>query len=277
MSPARVWTVAACSLCLTLAWSSRARGFEVAAPGSAKQIVATMLANEDLASQHKDHYAYISQERSERTGGHLWKEKVVETNVGKVRMLIAEDGQPLGAQREAQERGRLAEIVADPSSFQKRAQTLKDDETHAREMLSLLPKAFVFGDVHEQDGFLQIDFSPNPAYATQSMEERVLHGMSGRMQIDPKTMRLHHIEGQLPRDVSIGFGILATIRAGSKFATTRDRLGEPDWKTTVQDTDIDGKAIFFKAIAKKEHAEHSDFVRVQNDLTVVQAVAMVEH
>ena len=259
-----------------LAWPSRAGGFEVAAPGSAKQIVATMLANEDIAAQHKDHYVYISQERSERTGGHLWKEKVVETNVGKIRMLIAEDGQPLGAQREAQERGRLAEIVADPSGFQKRGQTLKDDETHARQMLSLLPKAFLFGDVREQDGFLQIDFSPNPAYATQSLEERVLHGMSGRMQIDPKTMRLHHIEGQLPQDISIGFGFLATIRAGSKFATTRDRLGEPDWKTTVQDTDIDGKAIFFKAIAKKEHAEHSEFVRVPNDLSVTQAVEMAE-
>jgi hypothetical protein len=96
------------------------------------------------------------------------------------------------------------------------------------------------------------------------------------MLVDPQTMRLHHIEGRLPTDVSIGFGLLATIHAGSSFATTRDRLGQPDWKTTLLDTAINGKAIFFKSIAKNEHAEHSDFVRVSNDLSVAQAVTIAE-
>jgi hypothetical protein len=243
---------------------------------TARQDVATMLANESLAAQHKDHYAYLSKERSERTGGHLWTEKVVETDAGKVRMLLAEDGQQLSPQREAAERGRLAEIVADPDGFQKKSQALKDDEAHALQLLAVLPKAFVFGDARDEGGYLSIDFKPNPDYQPQSMEERVLHGMSGTVLIDPKAMRLHHIEARLPQDVSIGFGFLATIRAGSKFATTRDRLGQPDWKTTLLDTEINGKAIFFKAIAKNEHAEHSDFVRISNDLTVAQAVALAE-
>jgi hypothetical protein len=143
-------------------------------------------------------------------------------------------------------------------------------------MLSLLPRAFLFAAAHDQDGYLSIDFTPNPDYRAQSIEERVLHGMTGTMLIDPRLMRLHHIEARLPADVNIGFGLLATIRAGSSFATTRDSLGQPDWKTTLLNTDINGKAIFFKAIAKKEHAEHSDFVRVSNDLSVAQAVAVAE-
>ena len=89
-------------------------------------------------------------------------------------------------------------------------------------------------------------------------------------------MRLHHLEGRLPEDISIGFGLLATIHAGSNFATTRNPLGELDWKTTLVDTDINGKAIFFKAISRKQHTEHSDYVRVSNDLTVAQAVELVE-
>jgi hypothetical protein len=245
-------------------------------PGSAKQIVSTVMANEDLAALHKDHYAYLSQERSERTGGHLWTEKVVETNAGKLRMLLAEDGQPLPPERVAQERGRLATIVADPAAFVKKAQATRDDEAHARQMLQLAPRAFLFSDPRAEGDFLRIDFKPDPAYATQSMEERILHAMQGTMLIDPKMMRLHEINGHLPQDVSIGFGLLATIRAGSSFATTRDRLGEPDFKTTMLDTDINGKAIFFKSIAKKEHAEHADFVRVPNDLSVTQAVAIAE-
>lgn len=270
--------MAACSLiCLVLAWPSPVVRAAADIPRqSAKQIVATMLANEDAAAQHKFHYAYLSQERSDRTGGHLWTEKVVETDAGKVRMLIAEDGHPLAPDRVAQERGRLAAIVADPEGFAKKSQSIREDEAHARQMLSLVSRAFLFSDARAEGGYLRVDFRPNPDYETQSLEERVLHAMSGTMLIDPQAMRLHHIEGRLPADVSIGFGLLATIHAGSSFATTRDRMGAPDWKTTLVDTAINGRVIFFKSIARNEHAEHSNFVRVPDNLTVAQAVAMVE-
>ncbi|HEX9202099.1 MAG TPA: hypothetical protein VF865_21255 [Acidobacteriaceae bacterium] len=272
--------VAACSaICLMLAWPStnvRASADVPQQDLSARHIVTTMLSNELTAAQHKDHYAYISRERSDRTGGHLWTEKVVESNAGKIRMLLEEDGKPLSPQRVAQERGRLAAIVADPTAFQKKSQTLKDDEAHARQLLTLLPNAFLFTEEREEGGYERIDFKPNPDYSPQSMEERVLHAMNGSMLVDAKAMRLREIEGRLPQDVSIGFGLLATIRAGSTFGTTRASFGQPDWKTTMLDTNINGKAIFFKSIAKREHAEHGDFVRVPNDLSVAQAVAIAE-
>ena len=243
---------------------------------AARRLVNTMLANEQAASLQKEHYTYMSLERSDRTAGHLWLEKVVETNDGKIRMLRAEDGQPLSPARIAAERGRLAGILADPSAFQKKSQATKDDEAHARHLLAHLPDAFIFDGVRNEGGYQHIEFKPNPDYSPSSMEERVIHKMTGSMLIDTKMMRLHQIEGRLPTDVSIGFGLLATIRAGSNFSTTRDRFGEPDFKTTLLDTNINGKAMFFKSIAKKEHAEHSDFVRVPDNLSLAQAVAMVE-
>jgi hypothetical protein len=103
--------------------------------------------------------------------------------------------------------------------------------------------------------------------------------MSGSMMIDAKAMRLHHIEGRMPTDISIGFGLLATIHAGSSFATSRDPTSNsatPEWKTTLIDSAIDGKAILFKAIARNEHAEHSEFIHVPDDLSVAQAVAIAE-
>ena len=273
------WVAAGAALCLMLAWPARVVRAAADVPqqsASAQQLVAIMLANEDAAAQHVEHYMYLSQERSDRTGGHLWTEKVVETSLGKVRLLLAEDGQPLSPERIGQERGRLAAIIADPTGFAKRSQAIKDDELHSRQMLKLASRAFLFGSVGAEGSYLRIDYRPNPDYQPQSMEERVLHGMSGTLLIDPAAMRLHHIEGRLPEDVSIGFGLLATIHAGSSFATTRDRLGEPDWKTTLVDTAINGRVIFFKSIAKNEHAEHSNFVRVPSDLTVVQAIAIAE-
>ena len=118
-------------------------------------------------------------------------------------------------------------------------------------MLSVLPRAFVYSDIRDESGEISIHFTPDPAFQPQSLEERVLHGMSGTVWVDDRTMRLHRVEGRLGEDVSIGFGLLATIRAGSNFDTQRDPFQGGEWKTTLIDTDINGKAIFFKAIAPK--------------------------
>ena len=243
---------------------------------SAKKTVATLLANEDAASRHRDRYMYLSQERSDRTGGHLWTEKVVETSAGIVRRLVAEDGKPLGGERAVRERARLAAIAADPQGFARRSQSRKDDEDHARQMEYLVGRAFNFSRVTDEDGYLRIDFTPNPDFKSEGFEQRVMHNIAGTLLIDPHTMRLHRMEGRLLQDVTLGFGILARIRAGSGFDTTRDHPGVQDWKTTEYDTSFSGRILFFKSLAWNSHAVHSDFVRVPNGISVAEAVAMVE-
>jgi hypothetical protein len=240
---------------------------------TARQVVDEMVANEGTAEKSLRMFLYVSEEKSERTGGHLWTERVAETQVGKIRMLMAEDGQALSGDRAAAERARLNDIAKHPESFEKSAAALKNDEKHAREMLSLLPKAFLLEGMREEGGFLRIDFRPDPAYAPQSLEERVIHGMAGSMLVDERVMRLHRIEGRLPADVSIGYGLLATIHAGSNFSTTRSRVDADEWKTVSLDTDISGRIIFFKAIGKKQHAIHRDFKRLPDSVSVRQAVA----
>lgn len=241
-----------------------------------RELVIGMIGRERVAAEHKDRYLYLSKERSTRTGEHLWTERVVETPVGKVRMLIAEDGVPLNPEREAAERGRLAEILRDPAAFAKREQALRNDEVHAKDMLELLPRAFLFEHPRVEGEVEQIDYRPNPQYQPQGLEERVLHEMMGTMTVDLKAGRLRRLEGHLATDVSIGFGLLATIKAGSRFATEREPVEGGEWKTTRIDLDVNGKAIFFKAISKNEQAEHREFQRVADDLSVAAAVAMVE-
>ncbi len=250
-------------------------GVRVEAQSAPKDLIVTMIRNETLAEQHRDHYVYLSKERSERTGGHLWTERVAETDAGKVRRLLAEDDRPLMPEREAAERARLADIAAHPDVFEKHEQALKNDERHAKQMLELLPKAFLFENVGMEGEFTRIRFRPDPAYVPQSIEERVLHGMTGSVLVDP-AIRLHEIEGRLSEDVTVGFGLIATIKAGSNFSTTRDRVAGNEWKTAVLDTDINGRAIFFKAIGKKDHAEHREFKAILHEITVPQAVALVE-
>lgn len=246
-----------------------------AQPPAPLKVVNAMIAHEDDNSAHKDTYEFLSRERSARTGGQEWTERVVETSFGRVRFLLAVDGTPLNAEQEGVERGRLAEIVADPDTFLARERTQKDDEAQARKMLDLLPKAFVFDNVRLKDGVWTMDFHPNPDYSAHGIEERVLCAMSGTLVIDAADVRLMHVEGRLPQDVSIGFGLLATVKAGSHFSSERaDEDGH--WRTLHVLTAVNGKAVLFKSVGKNTEVTRSEFHYLPPGMTVAKAVSLAE-
>lgn len=239
-----------------------------------QDLVLAMLKHE--RESHRDRYEYLLNERSERTGGHLWIERVVETSVGHVRLLLDEDGKPLSAAREQLEHARLDDIAAHPDEFARSEQAQKNDEEHTRQMLDVLPRGFLFENVKLQEGVWHIDFRPNPDYAPSGVEEHVLHGMTGWLAIDASDLRLVHIEGHLPQNVAIGFGLLANIRSGSYFSTDR-QLIEGHWRTVHILTDIRGKAALFKTVSRNSDLTRSEFHYLDPNITAVQAVALLEH
>jgi hypothetical protein len=244
-------------------------------PPTALQVVNAMIAHEEDNSAHKDTYEFLSKERSARTGGQVWTERVVETSFGRVRYLLAVDGKPLTAEQEGAERGRLAGIVADPEAFLARERAQKDDEAQARKMLDLLPKAFLFDNVRLKEGVWTMDFHPNPEYSPHGIEERVLCAMNGTIAIHAADERLMHVQGRLPQDVSIGFGLLATVKAGSHFASDRADEGG-HWRTLHVLTEINGKAVLFKSVGKDTEVTRSEFRYLEPGMTVAQAVALAE-
>ena len=244
-------------------------------PPTPLQVVSAMIAHEDDTNAHRDQYEFLSKERSERTGGHVWTERVVETSFGRVRFLLAIDGKPLTPEQESTERGRLAAIVQDQEAFLARERAQKDDEASARKMLDMLARAFVFDNVRLQDGVWTMDFHPNSQYSPHGIEERVLCAMSGTVVIDEAQQRLMHVEGRLPQDVSIGFGFLATIKAGSHFSSERADEGG-HWRTLHVLTAITGKAALFKSVGKDSEVTRSDFHYLHPGISIAQAVVLAE-
>jgi len=243
---------------------------------SGKDLIQMVVSHEAEASKHRGYYTYLSVEKSERTGGHEWTERVAETTWGKVRFLIAEDGKPLTGDRLAAERARIEDEGRHPDVFKQQEAAKGEDEQHARQMMQLLPKAFLFDPPQQEGEYVRVRYRPNPDYQPSGMEERVLHGMAGSVLVDTKMLRTRELDGTMPQDVSIGFGFLATIHAGSNFSTTRQHVEGPDWKTETVHTDINGKALFMKSIARQQEAHHTDFKRVPDDITVADAVKLVE-
>jgi hypothetical protein len=261
---------------LVAACAVQAQSADVArSSDAARKVVDTMLAHEGDPAEHRFKYMYLCEERSERTGGHLWLERVVETPMGKVRLLLAEDGKPLSVDRQEVERAKLKEIAAHPDAFQKREQAMKNDEQHAEQMLALLHKAFLFDEPRTEGSDLRIGFRPDPAYQPKTMEEKVLHAMSGTVLVDERTNQLHRIEGKIPSDVSLGYGLLGTIHAGSSFSTEHEMEQGGEWKDALVNTAIEGKAMLFKEIGRNEHVVHSEFKRMSDSINVAEAVALL--
>jgi len=267
----RAWIAAlAVCVCAPLAKAATPLSFQ-----SPKQLLDAMIEQErDSAARH-ERYEYLSKERSERTGEHVWTERVVETGRGKVRLLLAVDGVPLSPEKAQQERERLAGIVANPEEFERAEADRMNDEAKSRHMLDDLDQGFVLDNVTLENGVWRIDFRPNPEFSPSGIQERVLHGMTGWLTIDAKDLRLVHIEGRLPEDVSIGFGLLATIHAGSHFASDREFI-DGHWRTVHVVTEFRGKAILFKSVGKDSDLTRSDFRYLDPDITLAQAVELVE-
>jgi len=242
---------------------------------AANDVVAKMLENEKQAITKRGMFDYVSLERSERTGGHLWMEHVVETPMGRIRYLMQEDGKPLPPERETQERGRLADILAHQSEFEAHESAQKSDEESARKMMSILQKAFIMENMRAEGPYWRIDLRPDPNYSPEGMQERVAHAMSGYLLIDQREMRLHHLEGHLPQDLNIGFGILATVHAGTHFVTERAEVGD-EWRTTHVQSVLNGRIIFFKTLSKNQDMVRQQFHKLAKPLSLTEAVALAE-
>ena len=152
---------------------------------------------------------------------------------------------------------------------------MKNDEQHAEQMLALLHKAFLFDEPRPEGSDLKIGFRPDPAYQPKTMEEKVLHSMSGAVLVDEKTMQLHRIDGKVPADVSLGYGILGTVHAGSTFSTEHQMEPGGEWKDALVNTAIEGKAMLFKEIGRNEHVVHSEFQRLSDNVSVAEAVQLL--
>jgi hypothetical protein len=242
-------------------------------PKTPQQLMLAVVKNENDASQHHELWAYLSNERSARTGGHLWTERVVETQPGRMRLLIAEDGKPLSPQRMQAERARVQHIEDHPDEFIRKEQGARAEEKRARDLLEVLPKDFLFENVRLENGVWRMNFRPNPDYAPSGIEERVLHAMAGSLVIDARDERLLHMDFHVTHDVVFGFG-LADVRMGTNFESDRDMV-DGHWHTMHVSTQVRAKAVFFKTVDLNVELTRSDFHLMDHDVSVPEAARML--
>jgi hypothetical protein len=233
--------------------------------------VVRMAANEKAARAQEQHFSYLSEERSSRTGGHLWKEKVVETEDGALRRLVAVDGRPLSAAQSQVEESRIAGIIAHPEAFSKLNKNHKDDEVKATQLLEILPTAFLISPAGEENGCVRFAVRPNPAFQASTYEERIIHVLEGTVSIKEPEDRLCKLEAIITQPVEFGFGVLGKINSGGRLELQRTQVDANNWKSVHINMHVDGRILLLKSITRDQETTRTNMHIVPKHLSLAEA------
>jgi hypothetical protein len=71
-------------------------------------------------------------------------------------------------------------------------------------------------------------------------------------------------------------GLLGHLNKGGTFLVKQQDLGSGHWELTTMDVQMNGKALFFKTIAVREQETDTHFQQVPDDMTLQQALEVLQ-
>jgi len=237
----------------------------------ARQIV-QMAVNNQLAADRDDrtHWRYI------RTDDSRDKVVVVETETGAIVRHIEVNGRPAPPAVLAEDDANMQKFIHDPALQRKQRENGTHDDKSAIELLNLMPQAFVWQVESQTPEMITLTYRPNPNFDPPDMESRVMGAMSGTMTVTTQAHRIRTFKGRLGNDVTLGYGLLARIKAGSTFDIERREVAPGYWQIAETHVHISGHALFFKTIGTQEDEVKSDFTLVPLGTTLEQAVGLLK-
>jgi hypothetical protein len=239
---------------------------------SPKQLIKDVVFNELTDHQQHGYFEYLD---TKRTGQETVLKAEIETSTGRVHRMLAEDGKPLTAEQQEEERQRLEALLHDHGQQQKLLRDYRGDEDRIARMVSLMPDGFLY----EYDGMegadIRLRYRPNPDFKPPTYEARVFHGMAGTVWINAREKRLSRLEGQLVSNVDFGYGLLGRLDKGGTFDMQRVEVVPGNWKTRVLDVHITGHVILLKSIGEDQTELRSEFREVPANVTLQQAEVML--
>jgi hypothetical protein len=249
-------------------------------------LVRTVVANEVAAADHPKALHLFRSHRKNAKGTQT--RLYVETKDALAAMLIAINDRPLTAAQQQGEINHLAWLAGNPEQLRKKAAREKEDEERSLRIVKALPDAFLYEYAGTENGeaalgvagspLVKLTFKPNPSYSPPSRVEEVLRGMQGELLIDKSAGRMALIDATMFREVTFGWGIIGHLNKGSHFRVQQGNLGlgDDEWGITAMSLNITGRILLFKGISLVSDEVFSDFQKMPENLTFVQAVEILK-
>src|SRR5271155_2046030 len=168
-------------LALAPEWASTAPT-EPSAPTDPTALVRRATQHRIEASQNHQPLRYLLRKTD---GLHDTTKDIIETRDGDVARLVALNGQPLNAQANKAELGRLNILANHPEIHQHRYQREQKDADRVNRLMRLLPDAFLYRDQGTTPcpaggaTCHHLTFSPNPSFEPPDVEANIFRGLAG--------------------------------------------------------------------------------------------------
>lgn len=242
-------------------------------PTDTRQLARGILQNE-LRAEENDHSLWCYRELT-RGQGNEWLFAYCQTNAGALHRLLAVNGRPLDQRQREAEQQRIRKVVQDPEEVRQSQKTVEADVRQERELLAMLPDAFLYREVAHWGDFMKLEFTPNPGFHPSGMTAHVLTHLQGTMVLDVKQRRLVNIEGSLCSEVKFWGGLLGRIERGGTFAVSMQQVSPQYRELKSVVVNMRGKALIFKTIGVEENKTYSDYTPVPPDTTLAQAAELL--
>ncbi len=214
--------------------------------------------NSELNASRMDHSAWDYRDHDVQPGKDAVYH-IIETPKGDLMRLLDLNGHPLTGKAEQDELQRVHTFVNSPEQQEKKKQDSAHDGAQARELLSMLPNAFIWTIAGQTPEETVLHFKPNPAFRPPDMQSRVMGTMAGEIVVSREGDRIKTLRGTLTQDVRIGFGILGKVDEGGTFDVERRQIAPGHWQITETHVHIGGHALLFKSIGQQEDQANDDF------------------
>ena len=207
--------------------------------------------NSELNASKLDHQPWEYRDHDTQPGKDAVY-RVIETPKGDLRRLLLLNGHPLTGDDEVGERNRIHDFVSSPDAQAHKKKDASHDDEQARELLIMLPNAFLWSVVSQNGREIALHFRPDPAFKAPDMQSRVLGTMAGDLVIARNGDRIQSLRGTLTTDVKIGFGILGKLDQGGTFDVERREITPGHWQINETHVHIGGRAVLFETIGQQE-------------------------
>lgn len=231
----------------------------------ATQALVRQMVTNEVAGHDKSPFFY-RMDRWER--GQRMTSQVVDTDQGTVMRLVCADGKPLSERLKRSDEKRLSRLLNSPEAQRKKIEQDKEDLDKVNHVIQYLADGLLFEYDHGDERFAHLRFKPNPDFKPPNMEARVFQALSGVLVVDREQKRMMRIQGQLIQDVSIGFGIVATLNSGGTFRLEQHELASGYWALSAFEVHMRGRALLIKEINVNEKLQLMEFEPAPSNLTL---------
>jgi hypothetical protein len=156
--------------------------------------------------------------------------------------VVARDDKPLTeAELKQQEERIKAEIAAarkrraeeqdkpkPPSASRK---TESDGDLMVKEFPEALDYRLVGSETRRGRETMVFEFTPRPGYKPRNFKMKFFEKMRGKVWIDKATSEMVSAEAEIFETINIGFGVVGTMRKGTRFSLQRQEAAQGLWVT----------------------------------------------